>query len=430
MGIDIGTTSIKAVAVTADGTVVRRVRRPHTVRAPVPDIFEHDAKTVWSDGVAAVFAEMSDGLEIAGVTVSAMVPSLCGVDADERPVTPGLLYGDGRGRAPDVTGEVVGFARWLLAQPGVVALRPAQAVANVALCGVAAMDSSTAMTMMPLFDGRGWDASVCASLGVGTDVLPAVVPGAGSIGATAGGAAVSGGTIDALAEQFVADARRPGDVLVICGTTLITWALTDVWREVPGLWSIPWTEPGVFAIGGASNAGGLFIDRALALIADVDPSSQVDPPADDLPMWLPYLRGERTPLHDPARRGELFGLHVGHGPAAVRRAAYEAAGFVVRHHLELSGVVANRIVAVGGGTRSAPWMQAVADATNLPVDVSSVADGAALGAAAHSRITAGLAEDYRHAAIWAPIARRVEPRPDWVDGCNMRYARFLSGTRR
>ena len=70
---------------------------------------------------------------MAAVTVSAMVPSLCGVDDRGIPVTPGLLYGDARGRADaaadgGVAGEIVGFARSLASQPGVAALWPAQAV--------------------------------------------------------------------------------------------------------------------------------------------------------------------------------------------------------------------------------------------------------------------------------------------------------------
>jgi xylulokinase len=102
----------------------------------------------------------------------------------------------------------------------------------------------------------------------------------------------------------------------------------------------------------------------------------------------------------------------------------------VRHHVELSGVAATRIVAAGGGTRSAAWMQAMADATGLPVDVSDVPEGAALGAAYLARVTAGLEADTSGSARWARTGRRVEPRSDWVAACDRRYARFLEGTRR
>ena len=100
-------------------------------------------------------------------------------------------------------------------------------------------------------------------------------------------------------------------------------------------------------------------------------------------------------------------------------AAYEAAGFVVRHHIELSGLSAERIVAVGGGTQSAAWMQALADTTGLAVDVSAEPYGAALGAAYHSRVTVGLEADTSQARRWGRVARRVEP-PAFVRGCRRR----------
>lgn len=435
VGIDIGTTSVKAVAVEADGAIVARTRIPHDVRAPDADTFEHDATAAWVDGVRAAWEAVGAGHDARAVTVSAMVPSLCGVDATGRPVTPGLLYGDSRGRADataeeNIAGEIVGFARALAGMPGVAALWPAQAVANHALCGVGAIDTSTAMTMAPLFTGTGWDEDLLAELGLTADQMPGFFPGAASIGRQ-GDTLVSGGTIDALAEQFVADAGTPGDVMVICGTTLIPWALTDDWFEVDGLWTIPYAVPGVIAIGGASNAGGLFLDHVRALTGDPAQERVLAVTPDDRPVWLPYIRGERTPFHDPSRRAELLDLRIGHGPDQVLAAAYDAAGFVVRHHLDLAregldaaGTPPTRIVAAGGGTRSPAWMQALADCTGLPVDVADHPEGAALGAAFNSRLTAGLETDGARGRTWSRTGHRVEPRPAHAEAALDRYARF------
>ena len=131
-----------------------------------------------------------------------------------------------------------------------------------------------------------------------------------------------------------------------------------------------------------------------------------------------------TPYHDPDRRAVLDGLDLTHGGAAVRRAGYEASGFVVRQLIELSGAPAARIVATGGGTRVQPWMQAIADATGLPVEVSAVPEGAALGAAFLARMAAGLETSAADAARWASTERVVDPDP--VDRPDTdRYARFL-----
>lgn len=434
VGIDIGTTSVKAVAVDADGTIVARTRIPHSVHAPDADTFEHDARLAWVDGVLAAWDAVATGRDVAAVTVSAMVPSLCGVDKAGMPVTPGLLYGDARGRADFVSatgsGELLGFARALAGSPGVAALWPAQAVANHALCGVGAIDSSTAWTMAPLFDGSGWDEEVLAELSLTADQLPRVVTGSQPIGSR-GDALVSGGTIDALAEQTVADASAAGDVMVICGTTLIPWALTDEWFEVDGLWTIPYSVPGVIAIGGASNAGGLFIDHVRALTGDPDQQRLLDVGPVDRPIWLPYVRGERTPFHDSSRRAELLHLGIGHGGDAVLAAAYDAAGFVVRHHLDLArpgldaaGTPPTRIVAAGGGTQSVAWMQALADCTGLPVDVSLHPEGAALGAAFSSRLTARLEADRAASRSWSRISHRVEPRAAHAEAAHSHYAQF------
>ena len=437
VGIDIGTTSVKAVAADGDGEVLARARIPHRVVSTDPGQFEHDPQGAWIDGVLGAWDQMLAGTadrSIAAVTVSAMVPSMCGVDSAGTPVTVGLLYGDARGRGVGTgteatDGEAVGFARWLAGCDGVEALWPAQAAANRALCGVAAIDSSTAMAMTPMSDGQGWTRELLDEIGMTSEQFPAISPGAATIGER-DGALVSAGTIDALGEQLVAPCGDAGDVLVMCGTTLLPWVFTNEWVEVDRLWTFPSTRAGLMVMGGASNAGGLFIDRVRALVGDPASEELLALDGGDLPVWLPYPRGERTPLHDPDRRAELHDLHVGHTSAHVLMAAYEAAGFVVRHHIDLSGLDASRIVAVGGGTQSPAWMQALADTTGLAVDVSAEPYSAALGAAYHSRVTAGLEPDTSQARRWGRVSHRVEPRSGHSAGAEGRYRRFREGTDR
>ena len=415
VGIDIGTTSVKAVAVDADGDVRARARIPHVAHAPTPAVLEHDAAAVWQTSVTEACDSVSAGRQVAGIGLAAMVPSLAAVDSNGVPISPGILYGDHRGLHPD--GEFAGFLRSLeQAVSDAHGYWPAQAVASAALCGVAAIDGITAMTCLPVFGADGWDAQWCDPAR-----LPQLAMDAAPVGYR-GDAPVAAGTVDALAEQLVAGADSPGDVLVICGTTLITWAICDGWPEAEGLWTIPHLQPGLSAIGGPSNAGGLFLERVRALTGD--PAAEPSHP-DRLPLWVPYIRGERTPRHDPDLRAALVGLDVGHGPAEVLAAAYEAAGFVVRHHLDLAAASPERIVAVGGGTHVERWMQALADATKLPVDVTAVPEGAARGAAWLARITAGLeSSDLAEARRWAHTGRRVEPRPAWAEACDRRYPQW------
>lgn len=439
IGIDVGSTAVKAVAADADGRVIERARIPHQLRVPTPGRLEHDAGEAWRRGPMAALDRLTPGPDVRAVAVSAMVPSLTAVDAEGVPMTPGLLYGDERGRVPEqeqeppplpALGEAAEFLRWTAAQaPGAGGYWPAPAVANHALAGEAVIDFATAATAYPLFDGTGWNPEACAERGARPDQMPRVQSMGAAVGRVRGSDAALGiGAIDALCEQIVAGADRDGDVLVLCGTTLIVWTTISEPRQVPGLWTIPHTAAGKSQIGGASNAGGLFLGWVDRVVAPADPTAARP---GRVPVFSPYVRGERTPFHDPDRRAVLDALDLTHDAAALRRAAHEASGFVVRQLIELSGAPVARIVATGGGTRVGPWMQAIADATGRPVEVSAVPEGAALGAAFLARIAAGLETSIADAARWARTERVVEPDPAWAGPVEDRYQRFLElGNRR
>jgi xylulokinase len=433
IGIDIGSTAVKAVVADEDGNVKGRVRIGHQLRVPAPDRLEHDADEAWRRGPLAALQRLARP-DARAVAVAAMVPSLTAVDSTGRAVTPGLLYGDARGRvpaAPDgrdqpipAVGEAAEFLRWTAAAaPDAAGYWPAPAVANNALAGQAVIDFATAATSFPLFDGTGWNPAACADCGATVDRMPRVEGIGTAAGQVRGSGAVLGiGAVDAVCEQIVTGADSDGDVLVLCGTTLIVWTTITGARQVPGLWTIPHPVAGMSKIGGASNAGGLFLDWVDRVVAPGD-SASVEPGR--VPVWSPYIRGERTPWHDPDRRAVLDRLDLTQDAASVRRAAYEASGFVVRQLIELSGAAPSRIVAAGGGTRNRPWMQAIADVTGRPLQVSAVAEGAALGAAFLGRMAIGLESSLADAARWARIGRIVEPRSAWVNAIDDRYGRFL-----
>lgn len=428
VGIDIGTSSVKAVAADGDGRVVARSRVPHGFAVPSPGRFENDAARAWSDGPRAALEALGD-IRPRGMSVSAMVPSLTAVDDRGVPCSPGLLYGDERGYTgssgdPTESGELLQFLRWTAAEcPGARGYWPAHAVANFAIAGVPLISTTAATTALPLFDWTGWDADVAAAAGASVEQLPEIAPSGQPAARVAGydDCVLEAGTIDALGEQIVAGADEVGDVLVVCGTTLIVWAVVPGEHKVAGYYSVPHTAPGgKYLVGGPSNCGGLFLDWVRRMLADEGP----DPDPANIPVWVPYPRGERVPLADPTRRAELSGLDLTHGAPAARRAAYEAAGFVTRRVLDASPVPARRIVATGGGVHDEAWLGALADCTGLPVDVVAVAEGAALGAAFLARVAAGLEESMTDASRWARIARRIEPDARWADAAARRYERF------
>ena len=315
-------------------------------------------------------------------------------------------------------------------------LWPAQAVANHALAGVGAIDTVTAMATMPLFDGvrlgrralrgrLGFDAGAAARR---------VSPGTAADRRGRRRRALGGGTVDAFAEQLVAGADEPGDVLVLCGTTLITWA-----RHRPGgprshgLWTVPHTRPASRWSAARRNAGGLFVDSVRRLLGPVDDGELDGLVPGDVPVWLPYLRGERTPLHDPDRRGELRRPRPRAGPGG--RPARRLRGDRLRRAPPPRARRASPRRAASSppaaGPACAPWMQALADGTGLPVDVV----GRARGRRPRRRVPRP-----RHRRPRTGHLRRDRLEPDrWprraeaalgVGPATSRYAIFLERTRR
>jgi len=438
VGIDIGTSSVKALAVDEDGEVVASARIPHPINIPAPDRFEHDPAVAWRDGPRAALDALHLDVPPVGVSVSAMVPSLAAVDERGEPLTPGLLYGDVRGQGapgsgnPAESGELVSFLRWAKeTAPDAAAFWPATAMANHALGGEAVLDTTTASVAYPLFDWTKWDPTVAEGIGITVEQLPRLVPTGWAAGHVGGpdGPVLAPGCIDVLTDQIVAGANAVGDVLVLMGTTLIVNTVTPRHDAVDDYWVMPHTEPECFLAGGPSNAGGLFINWATATMGATTPGVVAHP--DRVPVWAPYPRGERVPLHDPNRRAALHDLDLTHDAAAIRRSVFEASGFVTRRMVDAvaaaHGVTPRRIVATGGGTRLEEWVQALADCCDLPVQCVAVPEGAALGSAYLARLAAGLESGgMTDARRWARPGRTVDPDPRWGDALAARYQRFLA----
>lgn len=438
MGIDIGTTSVKSVAVEENGRVLARRRRPHELRSPSPGMAEHDAADAWHTGVAqvweAVLSDLNGRAEVQGACVSSLLPSLTAVDADGRPLGEGLIYGDSRGGAsegpPISNGEQAGFLRWLAREyPDARGYWPATTVANFTLAGVAALDEISALAASPLLGADGWDAALCAQAGASPEQLPTLARGWSAVGEAAG-APLCGGIIDGLAELAIAGAAEAGDVLVTLGGALVCWVVSERPAEVPGLWSMPHIAADRFLLGGPSSAGGVFLDRVRFLLdgknapAGEDEQELSEAACGDLPVWVPSVRPERIAAAGSAKTASVHGLDRNHGRKHLFRAAYEASGFMVRRIVEASGVEARRILAGGGGVACGPWLAALADCTGLPVEASAVAEGAALGAAFAARITAGLEDDLADAARWARLGTPRHPNPAAAEAVESRYRRF------
>ena len=198
-----------------------------------------------------------------------------------------------------------------------------------------------------------------------------------------------------MAEQLVAGADQPGDVLVLLGTTLIVWVVAGEDGRRARVRGAPAPGCGQLRVGRPEQRGRtvLRLGRRTRRPGPAEPRRRGP---DRVPVWAPYPRGERSPLNDPTCRAVLDGLDLTHDAAAVRRGRGRSVGVRGRRAIDATrdalGVRPRRVVASGGGIRVDDWVQALADVTDLPVDCVAVPEGGALGSAWLARIAAGLEE--------------------------------------
>jgi xylulokinase len=457
VGLDVGTSSVKGVAVDADdGRVVAVAERPLSLSTPRPGWSEQDPEDWWAAS-EVVLAEL-DAPRAAGIGLSGQMHGLVALGADDRPLRPAILWNDGRTqRQCDAIEAAVGFDRlveltgnralagftapkllWLRdEEPDVFArirriLLPKDYV-RLRLCGEHAIDVADASGTL-LFDvaRRAWSDEVVAALDLDPAWLPRALESPEVSGTAFGDVPVAAGAGDqaggALGVGVVAEG---GPASVVLGTSGVVFAALDRYRHDPQarVHAFCHAVPGAWHVMGVmlSAAGSLRWLRDVAggsfdeLVAE---AARWEPGAEGL-LFAPYLTGERTPHADPDARGAFAGLEVRHDRGALARAVLEGVAFGLRDALDLVAGLGERPAAgrvSGGGGRSELWLQIVASVLDLPLELCVADEGAALGAALLGGVAAGAFADPREAVErCVRVTRVVEPRPDWVEA----YAAIL-----
>ena len=231
------------------------------------------------------------------------------------------------------------------------------------------------------------------------------------------GTPVTCGTIDAAAEAVSVGVQSPGEMMMMYGSTIFMIQITERPVRDPRLWYAPWLFPGLHAsMAGLATSGTLthwFRDQ-LARDADfaaLTAEAEVSPKGAKGLICLPYFSGERTPIHDPAAKGAFFGLDLTHSRGDMFRAVLEGIAAGTAHVVETyaeAGAVARRVLAVGGGTKNAVWMQATSDMCGVPQEVRDKTLGASYGNAFLAAVAVGAASPEEITA-WNPVARMVTP---------------------
>ena len=478
LGIDVGTTAVKALVVNEAGAVAGEAESPLDVSTPRPGWAEQDPHDWWKGTVNAVRAAcaQADIREVGSIGLSGQMHSSVLLDEADRVLRPAILWNDVRtsaqcqsivdqiGKAglrrmvgnPALEGFTAPKLLWMrdeepsLFDQARTLLLPKDFV-RLALTGEKATEPSDATGTL-LFDVRRgrWSDEMIATLQLDPRMLPPVRGSASVTGVLTADAAealglrqgipVVGGGADNAAAAVGSGVVGQGAMQASIGTSGTMLAPIDRPRVDPGMRlhlfnhavESTWYQMGVVLSAGAALA---WFRRAMSgpkgtppsydeLIAD---AADVAPGTDGL-TFLPYLTGERTPHADSNARGVLAGMHAGHGRGHLVRAVLEGVAFALQDSLELMrrlNVDAGETVAVGGGARSAVWRQILADVFGVPVVTVSPSGGAPYGAAVLAAVGSGEFASVEEACrAWLRPLDRMEPSPSTVSAYGEAYERY------
>jgi xylulokinase len=464
LGLDVSTTSAKALLIDEQGTVISSVSTPQNVSMPRPLWSEQNPHDWWSGITLSVRGALKEANaspdSIAAVGLTGQMHGLVLLDENGEVLRPAILWNDGRtasqcddirarigrSRLIEITGNdaLTGFTApkilWVQQnEPEIYArachiLLPKDYI-RYRLTGEYAMDKADGSgTILFNLRHRNWSPEVLDALGIPADWLPPTYEGpeiTGRITAEAAeatglraGTPVVGGGGDQAAQAVGVGAVEPGIVALTLGTSGVVFATTPgpliepegrlhaFCHAVPDRWHFM----GVML----SAAGSLQWYRdTLAPGVDFDAlvgAAAAIPAGSEGLLFMPYLSGERTPHPDPLARGAWIGLTVRHQQPHLTRSVLEGVAFGLKDSFTLiqnAGLGAiTQVRASGGGTKSALWRQILADVLNAELVTVNTSEGAAYGAALCAGVAAGSYSNVEEACTATiRITGRTEPDP-------------------
>ncbi len=461
LGLDIGTSSVKALLLDAEQRPLAVGSASLEVSRPQP-LWSEQEPAAWWRATRAAIADLRTAApdawwQLAGIGLSGQMHGATLLDGAGRVLRPAILWNDGRSGAecaeltrlvPDLAARAGNIAMPGFTAPKLLWLRHHEpdifaATRKVLLpkdyvrflmTGEMVSDMSDASGTLWLdVAARAWDDTLLAATGLDRSHMPSLVEGSAvsallsaELAAEWGVARVpvAGGGGDNAASAVGIGAVRAGEGFLSLGTSGVVFAVTDRFvsapertlhafcHALPGRWhgmsvilsaaaALTW----VAELVGASDI--------TALLARVAAWAETPGAREGAPVFLPYLNGERTPHNDPMANGMFAGLRAGHGAEALVYAVLEGVAFALADGIDVlrsAGAALDRCMLVGGGARSRFWGQMLADVLAVPLMLPEGAEtGAAHGAARLAMLAAGAGDE---AAICIPPTVRETFRPD------------------
>jgi xylulokinase len=438
IGVDVGTTGARAVAVDDRGDVVTARTSEYPLLSPRPQWTEQHPADWWR-ATRAVLAAVSEtcrgaGQQVVGLGLTGQMHGSVFLDAAGEVIRPALLWNDqrtarqceeiatrvGPDRLVEITGNpaLTGFQApkvlWLRdEEPDNFAkiasvLLPKDYV-RLRLTGELATDASDAAGTL-LFDlrDRAWSSEVLDALEVPAGWLPPILEGPDRSGAITNdvaldlglpaGIPVAAGGGDNAAAAIGTAVTREGLMSSSIGTSGVLFAHAEEVAIDPSgrIHAFAHSVPGRYCLLAVTlSAGGSlrwWREQTGLEYEELVAEAETVPAGSEGLVFLPYLTGERTPHLDPRARGAFLGLTARHTRGHLTRALMEGVLFSLRDGIEIMeelGVRPTEIRAIGGGATSPLWLQLQADVYGAPIHRMAIEEGAAYGAALLGHVSAG-----------------------------------------
>lgn len=462
IGLDLGTTSTKAVAFTPEGRQVAVSSVGYDLETPHPGHAVQDPEAILRAAYAATAEVVAEvGVDrVAGVSFSSAMHSLLGLDAEYRPLTPVITWGDTRaaGQADRLRARVGGLELHrrtgtplhpMSPLPKLVWFREIEPKLHesvalwcgikdwvlVRMCGALVIDHSlgSATGLMDIHTLE-WDAEALALAGISAEQLPELVPtrhvlttltdeAVAATGLPAATPVVVGAGDGPLANLGVG-AVEPGVAACSIGTSGALRVVVDRPAVDPqgGVFCYALTEDR-WVVGGAINNGGATLDWVRGIVAPeigegeearvLELAARAQPGSGGLIM-LPYLLSERAPHWSALPKGAWIGLTRGHSREHLVRAALEGVCLqlaLVLQSMRAAGLEITAVRATGGVTRSDLWRSVLAAALDMRVGFAEGQEGSSFGAALLGMEALGIIDSIDVAADIIPVESEERPDP-------------------
>ena len=467
LGIDVGTSGVKAAIVASSGEVIAQANAPLSVSRPAPLWSEQDADDWWTATEAAVLT-LDPALRagVLGIGLAGQMHGATLLGANDRPLRPAILWNDGRSfaecaeleriepRTRAITGNIAmpGFTAPKLAwvrkhEPDIFkqvcsVLLPKDYV-RLCMTGDKTSDmADSAGTLWLDVAQRRWSETMLAASGLSESQMPKLHEGTQATGVLRADVAerwgmgrvpVAAGGGDNAAGAVGVGVVDDGDALLSLGTSGVIFVATRTFRPnparavhafchaLPGMWhQMSVHLSAASCIDWAARLAGCDVPGFFALAEQAGPCAGGE-------LFLPYLSGERTPHNDPHVRGAFLGLGNETDPGRLASAVLEGVAFAHADGLDAlreAGTEISALSVIGGGARSAYWGRIIAASLGVPlVYLEGGEVGPALGAARLAQI-AVTGDSIAAVCTRPPVSRVAEPESDLVDALAPKLARF------